>query len=203
MQGGEMGIMHGGPAISPDYASRITLDSTLYHLEAGCSRQSSSRSRALLPERHEGSATSGAWRAHHARSVGCWVWTQSAKQGSAGALAWCISICNRIFHFCTHVTRDRPDRRVGRPHAEGGWTRYRACSHQALEPQVGRRRPCWAASDGSLSGARTRARSARVRMRHIWGTRYLGNGFELCEWTSCAHTARLGLCAREVPAVPE
>ena len=41
-------------------------------------------------------------------------------------------------------------------------------------------------------------RSARARVFTFWGARYLGNGFELCEQTSAAHTTWCALCAAEV-----
>ena len=62
--------------------------------------------------------------------------------------------CPLVAHTLTHAHA---------PRAQGGRVRYQARSHQALGPPLGRGRPCWAASDGSLSGARAHVPSARAR----------------------------------------
>eukprot|EP00966_Prymnesium_polylepis_P008706 200737-Prymnesium_polylepis.1 len=102
-------------------------------------------------------------------------------------MARCVSSSDKIRHFCTYCLRRHSVLTKTSPpvaRAQGGRPEYRACFHQVLGPQVGRRRPFQAVSTGSLSAQwRTRAlaQCARMRVVTFWGARYLGNGFELCE----------------------
>eukprot|EP00966_Prymnesium_polylepis_P312007 7209157-Prymnesium_polylepis.1 len=60
----------------------------------------------------------------------------------------------------------------------------------------------WSLSRVVKRGTRThpgshRVRSARARVVTFWGARSLGNGLELREQTSAAHTTWCALCAAE------